>query len=643
MPGFVISITYICFEPYYSTPEKTYIRLNIPLRHIVYYSLIFNPLTPAIYHIEAIFKNFKRMIIENKIRRNQTKTLCDLFKYRVDNTPKDVAYTWFDEAKQNWQKITWLGVYQRFLEVRNALSEENLQPDDRIIIALPNGIEWIILEQAAMFLGLVVIALPHTESTANIHHIMDDTNAKLVFIKKGSDRHAIACYAESRDHQVKIIALEHQSHLSNDSVDLTFANWTKKTKLYQAKHAVINENTLATIIYTSGTTGKPKGVMHTHKSLLNNAFACIQKININRTDTLLSVTPLAYIMERIAGYYVPMIVGGSVTYGQGAGEILSDLKQSRASFLVTTPYILDCAFQCLMNNHATLQKTIAGYIDYQNGVSKFQLKFLLWPVLQKLLARTIKKEYLGNLKQIFCGGANLSGEVIALSKLLDIPLMQGYGLTEAGGIVSVNTKDHNQPYSMGTSLSNVTLHFAEDNEIIIKSNSLMSGYWQDKQLSKKMLLNHTLYTGDIGYFDKDFLFMTGRKSQMIILTNGRKISPQAIEAKILADRLFKNVLLYGDNQEKLTLICQLCEKAWPEFIEKYLPANKKSDEQTHALLSVRINTTLKSIPGHHHIDFVLPSFEQWSANNGLLNAQGKVIRNNVYRYYADELKAIYNG
>lgn len=583
------------------------------------------------------------MIIENKIRRNQITTLCDLFKHRVDKSPRDVAYSWFDKNTNDWKQITWLAMFQRFLKVRNALSEENLRPGDRIIIALPNNIEWIVVEQAAMFLGLIVVTLPHTESTANINHIMDDTNAKLVFIQKGSDRYTIACHAENQNHRVKIIALEHKTNLPNDSTDLTFKNWIKDTKLYRTKHAAINENTLATIIYTSGTTGKPKGVMHTHKSLLNNAFACAEKININRTDTLLSVTPLAYIMERVAGYYVPMLVGGSIAYGQGAGEILTDLKQSRASFLVTTPYILDCAFQCLTNKHSTLKKMLTDYIDYQNGVSKFRLKFLAWPVLQKLLTRTIKKEYLSSLKQIFCGGANLSGEVIALSRMLNIPLMQGYGLTEAGGIVSVNTKDHNQSYSMGTSLQNVTLHFADDNEIIIESDSLMTGYWNDDKLSEKTLVNRTLYSGDLGYLDKDYLYMTGRKSQTIMLTNGQKVSPQAIEKTLLTDHLFKNVLLYGNNREKLTLICQLCEKSWSEFVEKNMPVNNKADTHAYSLLSIRINTILKSLPGHHPINFILPSFEQWNAENGLVNAQGKVIRKNVYRYFADELEAIYKG
>ena len=576
-----------------------------------------------------------------KIQREQAQTLYDLFKARVDSTPYDPAYSFYDKDTQNWKNIRWVDAYKQFIKVRNALASEQLHTGDRILLALPNGINWITIEQAAHYLGIVVVALPATESAANINHIIDDVDPSLVFIDTDNYREAVSSHITNHNKKTKIISLNQRESNPESTYFNSWLSNNCRFSSFSSQEVCINKESLATIIYTSGTTGKPKGVMHSHNSLLNNAFACTEKINITRNDILLSVTPVSHIMERIAGYYAPMITGSSVAFSKAPGTVLEDLNETNASILISSPHIIDCSFQHLLSKHSFFRKTVDQYIDYLNGLDKYRLKFFIWPLVQKKLSKTIKKEFLGNLSQIFCGGSSLSNEVILAAKMLDIPLLQGYGSTEAGGIVSVNTTNEQQYRSVGKPLNNVTVELDEDQELILKSNSLMMGYWQNEESTKQAIIDGKLHTGDLARIENNFIHLTGRKSQLIQLANGTKVSPQPIEEKILTDRLFKKVSLFGANHEKLTLICQLCENTWAEFAAANNRPNKSTESRKHTLLSIRINTLLKSLPGHHYIDFILPTFETWDAENGLLNLQGEVNRENVEQFYSEELRGIY--
>ena len=575
-----------------------------------------------------------------KIQRRQIESLYDLFKARVDDTPLDIAYGYFNNDSKTWINVSWTEVFKRFLSVRNALASENLLTGDRILLALPNGIDWIIIEQAAHYLGLVVVALPNSESAARINHIIDDTETKIVFIANDACRETIQSHISAQNLNTKLISLDERKSHSDTTY---FHSWIAIKHHHSTEKPTISQHSLATIIYTSGTTGKPKGVMHTHDSLLNNAFACIEKIKITHADRLLSITPISHIMERVAGYYVPMITGASVFFSKKPETIIEDLQQTNASILITTPHTLDCAFNQVLSEYPFFQKTITQFIDYQNGQGKHLIKYLMWPLIQKLLSRKIKKHYIGNLNQIFCGGANLSSTLITASKSLNIPLLQGYGLTEAGGIVSVNTPDQQQIKSVGQPLKNASIELSNENEIIIKNDSLMTGYWRDEKLTQQCLIDGKLHTDDLAYLDRSYIHLTGRKSEQLQLSNGKKVSPQPIEDTILADRLFKNVSLYGESREKLTLVCQLCTKGWIEFLTNNNVSEDLTNARKRTLLSVRINTLLKKLPDHHFIDYILPTFDSWDTENGLLNAQGKVNRHNVESFYSRELKKIYEG
>jgi len=574
------------------------------------------------------------------IQRAKTETLYDLFKSRVDATPHDAAYVYFNKRTGAWVEMNWVETFRLFTHVRNALASEKLQIGDRILLVLPNSVEWVVIEQAAQHLGIVVVAMATAESAANINHIIDDTDASLVFINTDIYRETIQSHIFLHHPKTRLISLSEQA---DNSETTCFTRWIAKNRRFSAQTPQINKHALATIIYTSGTVGTPKGVMLTHNSLLNNAFACLERVNITSDDKLLSIIPVSHILERVAGYYAPMIAGASVSFSRGTGSTLHDLQQTNASILVATPHAMNLAFNQLLTKHPFLGKTIKQYLAYQNGLDEYRVKFIAWPLIRKLLSRTIKKQLLGRLRQIFCGGSALSSDIISIARLLNVPLFQGYGSTEAGGIISVNSPNQQQAESVGKTLNNANVFLNEQHELIIENNSLMLGYWRNKALSKQTLINGKLHTDDLARIDNSYIYLTGRTSEQLQLSTGKKVSPKPMEDKICADNLFENVSLYGENREKLTLVCQLCSDNWDKFIKTNHATNHLTESRKHALLSVRINTLLKTLPDHHFIDFIIPTFDSWNIENGLLSEDGKVNKANVEAFYAGELARVYGG
>jgi len=570
------------------------------------------------------------------LKRSEVSTLSSIFKARVDTSPKDEALRFFDSNAQQWKSTNWIDAYQQVIKVRDALLAENISVGDRVLIAIPNSPTWIYIEQAALNMGLVIVALPTSDSVSTIAHVADDIKAKIIFTDSDNKSHSLLSSNYIQQNDVPVVCYRKE----NENISATyFDSWrNQKSSSEDSIPTSVLENDLATIIYTSGSCEKPRGVKHSHKNIINNAFACLERIDVNSSDKMLSVTPISHCMERIAGYYVAMIAGASIIFPKSGDTILEDLTQSQATILVTAPHYLTRAYRRLFNNLSYGTKLIDQYLDYLHGTGKWRLKFLFWPIIRNKVEKKAKKLLLHQLKFVISGGSALPPKIVSLSNLLHLPLLEGYGLTEAGGVVSTNSISLNRPFSVGKPLCNAEVRLTFENELLVKSDSLMLGYWNDPKPDEPI---EWLETQDIVRLEDDYIFIDGRKNQTIHLSTGEAILPLPIERQLTQDSLFENVMLYGENQEKLSLFCQLNSEEWKVFLEKYAKRkelkSKEFTDRLHSILLVRINALLQSIPGRPHINFVFPTLEPWSVENGLLNAQGKVIKESVKYYFAKEI------
>jgi len=578
---------------------------------------------------------------KSALKRSNVTTLPTVFRSRVDTSPKNEAFRFFDTRIQCWKSINWIEAYQQMIQARNTLANENFQVGDRILLTMKNSPEWIYVEQAALYLGLVVVALPPNLPPGNICQIAEEVDAKIIFIDSDNIWHALQANTYLENNSVTVVCY---SQINEIHSAIYFKEWLQNKSIGKTETptSATNENSLATIIYTSGSCGRPKGVKHSHKNLINNAYACLDRIEVNDQDKMLSVTPISHCLERIAGYYVPMIAGATIVFPKNTDSILGDLAESKATILVTTPHRLDRAYKLLLDHLIISSNLVDQYLNYIHGTEKWRLKFLFWPIIRGIVESKAKNLLLNQLKFVISGGSALSPKIISLSKFLNLPVLQGYGLTEAGGVVSTNSINQNLVFSVGKALNNTQIRLSEDHELLIHNNSLMLGYWNDKK--SEIRPEDWLKTEDLVRLENDYLFIEGRKNETIHLSTGEAILPSPIEQQLRQDALFENVMLFGDNKESLSLFCQLNLDTWQTFRKKYAKRKELKSEiftdRLKSILLIRINAILQTVPGHPHIHLVFPTLDPWNLENGLLNAQGKVNKKAVEAFFDKDINLI---
>ena len=282
---------------------------------------------------------------------------------------------------------------------------------------------------------------------------------------------------------------------------------------------------LATILFTSGTTGEPRGVMLTHANLVANAVATIQAVEATSDETRLCILPLSHIYARTCDLYTWLVRGTKLVLAESRETILRDCQLAQPTAINAVPYFYQKVAE---------QLQAAGKADEPGA-------------LVNALG--------GKLKRCFCGGAGVSPAVERVFEQQKMPLLSGYGLTEASPVVSASSASNYRAGTVGQPLPNVEVELAAEGEILVRGPGVMRGYWQDDVATSEVLQEGWLRTGDLGEFDhKGNLKITGRKKEMIVLSTGKNISPGEIEKVLVGSPLIENVCVVGDGQKCLGAI-----------------------------------------------------------------------------------------
>lgn len=565
------------------------------------------------------------------LERAHVKTLPELFHKRVAQTPKQIAFQFFDESAANWRSITWRDLYKKSLSYRHALASEKLEKGSRVLLILENNIDWICLEQATLSLGLIVVAASPMDSLQSIRHIVQDCDPALLFVT--SDRFLESLQLTNKRCIVQDKLLPHSNVIE-------LKQWITDNERFPSQPAnSLRASDVASIIYNSGTNGKAKGVMLSHEAIINNAQACRENMLIMESDTLLNVTPLSHILSRVLDYYTAMLVGVPVVFNKALGKIDESVKKTHPTLMTCTPYILECAYSELLKRYPRLKNYIESYIDYKNGITGWKLSFLFWNMTRRSLQKNIRQNFLFSLRAIYTSGSLLSNKTRSLASILGLPIYQGYSRTEAGGVIAFNTPADNKPRSVGKVFDAESIKLTGDGSLLLKNDSLMLGYWKDTYLETILDEQGWLKTSDQGRMENGFLTLANPQSSVIQLANGHCVFPEPIENRLKDDSIFENVLIYGQDKVKLTAICQIATEKWQEFASNY-NVTSTNQERLQGILFTRINALLQTVPNSPRIDYILPTFDNWT-DEGFINAQGKVDRLLVETHYANQLDEIY--
>jgi long-chain acyl-CoA synthetase len=590
------------------------------------------------------------------ISPEQAGTLHELFLERARRTPDKVAYRYFQQNV--WLDITWREMLGEVARWQAALLRENMAAGDRVAIMLRNCPQWVMFEQAAMSLGLVVVPLYTVDRPDNIAYIVNDAQVKVLLFETDEQWQALRTVIGQLGCVQRLVSLDKAS--GNEEPRLQCADeWLPQQAMPQPERERKRDE-LATIMYTSGTTGKPKGVMLSHHNIVFDAYAGLQTFPASTHDIWLSFLPLSHAFERTVGYYMSMMAGSMVAYARSIPLLADDLKIIRPTILVTVPRIFERIYNAI---HTKLEEapplqhklfTLAVDVgwdrfEYQQGRGAWSPRLLLWPVLKHLVADKVMDRLGGRLHLSISGGAALPPKVSRLFIALGLPLVQGYGLTETSPVVSVNRIDNNYPASIGPPLPGIEVRIGEQNALLVKGPCNMLGYWHNPEATHAMIdADGWLNTGDTARISETgHIYITGRLKEIIVMSNGEKVPPANIEAAILRDRLFDQVMVYGEGHPALVVLAVVNPEQWQAFAQQVgvradMPESLHDTRVEQQVLQ-RIEEQIKEFPGYAKVRRVLLLTEPWSIENGMLTPTLKIKRAEVAGKFAGQIERLYEG
>ena len=597
----------------------------------------------------------------------QLKTLNQFVPARAKIAPHTEALRQFDRRSNSWERISYRDLDERIQQWRKAFCKLGLQRGDRVAILLPNGVDAICCDQAVLANGCVPVPLHAIDTAGSSAFIIADSQASVLVTNRQSRWDAIYLTHTVMPNLRHVIFTEESSPESRqDGVQQwDLESWLATGHGVTELPAAPNEEDLAAIVYTSGTTGRPKGVMLTHKNVVSNVINTLKTVSPRPGDVFLSFLPLSHTFERMAGYYLALGMGCTIVFTRSIQQLAEDFRIVRPNVIISVPRIYERIYAKVQNKLARESKFVRFLFSWavEVGWRRFCRKYglpitegsfafldpIVWPILERLVSKTLLNQFGGQLRIAISGGAALNSKVAKAFCGLGLPIIQGYGMTESSPIIAGNSLSYNHPSTVGKPLPQTQVRLGEDNEIQVSSPSVMKGYWNRPQATREAFTEDGwLKTGDVGEFDSEgFLRIVGRIKEIIVTSTGEKVPPADLELAIEIDPLFEQAYVIGENRPFISTIVVLNKEEWRKLAET-LDLDPNDPESLMAAVTrnailKRIKSAVKDFPQYALPRNVYMTLEPWTIENGLLTPTLKLKRKVLAEKFAPQIQALYAG
>lgn len=588
-------------------------------------------------------------------------TLPQLLVNSVERYGEREALRQFDKETKSWHSLSYAQLMARVMEWRRAYAAMNFERGTRIGILMPNSIDHACADQAALANGLVPVPLHAIDTPGASAFILSDSRAQVLVTNKLTRWKQIQAAGGDLQDLTAVIITEDEV---DDETGMVrgLSEW-----LAAGTHVVElpegpKEDDLAGIVYTSGTTGRPKGVMLTHGNIVSNVKATLECVFPQVGDIFLSFLPLSHTFERTAGYYLALATGCTIAYNRSVLLLADDLKTIRPTVIISVPRVYERIFARV---HDKLKKSRPaarylfdwaveiGWRDFcrrnhlpVEHTGRAWLDGLMRPLVRKV-SSTLLDQFGGRLRIAISGGAALSSKVARTFCGLGLPIIQGYGMTEASPIIAGNNRTLNQPNTVGKPFNNVEVRLGEGDEIQIKGPSITRGYWNRPDATADAFTEDGWFrTGDVGGFNElGLLSIKGRIKEIIVTSTGEKVPPADLEAAIETDPLFSQCYVIGENRPYLSLITVVNPDEWASFakscgVDPADPASLDNPSVKTAALK-RAKTAAGEFPHYALPRAVVLTQEPWTIENGLITPTLKLKRGPLSKKFANVIAQLY--
>lgn len=449
-----------------------------------------------------------------------------------------------------YRPITYNQMRSQVADLATTLSGAGLEKGDRVAIVGENRTEWAVAYLAAVTSGFVAVPIDKDLNEREIRHILSVSGARVLIASADYLRFLAEDRSELSSTEV-VISMEQERHGSDMGFEEALA--LGHNAISEGQHwysdATVSPGDLAVLIFTSGTTGASKGVMLTHGNLAQNVVGTAFHVAISHDDVLLSVLPLHHTYEATAGFLTALYQGATICYAENLRRIAENLKETRASVMLGVPALFEAIYRRIQTGVEEKGKKKFAFAKGLAAVSETLLRVNL----RRTLFKALHDKFGGNLRLLISGGAAINPAVSKGYRELGISFIQGYGMTEYSPIIAVNRTDSFKDGSVGFALPHTEVRIVDD-EIVVRGPSQMLGYYKNPAATKEALRDGWLYTGDLGYIDKDgFLFINGRRKSVIVTPNGKNVYPEEIEILLNESPFVLESLVWGGPEEDPSL------------------------------------------------------------------------------------------
>lgn len=577
-------------------------------------------------------------------------TIFSLLTNRVARDPEDVIAQWQDEGTRQWHDVKAQEMLDRVRSVAKGMLGLGVKPGSMVLIYSATCYEWGVVDFACAAIGAVSVPIYETDSARQASAIVADT-------------HPVIAFAGDEDHASVLEELRHQgeeiSYVFNfaahglDAV-VEFGQSVEDEVLHRAISHVRPDD-MSTIVYTSGSTGKPKGAMLSHRNFTHIVFAGYDVLDemLYQPSRLLLFLPLAHCFARYI-QYVAIGAQGVIGYVSDSKRLLADLRGFKPTYLLGVPRVFEKVY------NAASQKAGAGirgrifaqafkhfvqwskdevFSGHHTLAARFQHLFYM-----RTVGTSIRSALGPNLKYLACGGAPMNADLAHFfNGFDDITFIQGYGMTETAAPCVVNFEDANEVGSVGRPGPGIAIKLAEDDEVMIKGPNVFLGYYKQPELSEEVLdAEGWLHTGDIGQInDEGFLFITGRKKDIIITAGGKNISPAPIEDGISVCPIVSHTVLVGDGKPFIAALITL----EPDMLRSWLQAQSMDanmpldaiarNDAVRAYIQQFIDQANSSVSRAESVRKFIVLDNDFNQEDGTLTPSMKVVRPKVLERYED--------
>jgi len=522
-----------------------------------------------------------------------------------------------------WEDVTAAEVAERAARWQAAFRREGYAPGDRIALVVRNGVQWVALDQAALGLGLVVVPLYVDDNADNVAWCVEHARARLLVVDGSRMAEALRRLGD-RYALPPVVVLRADESEPGATAD----RWLPEAdRPFEVRD--VAPDALATICFTSGTAGRPKGVMLSHRNIGANVAMCAATAMARPDDRFLSVLPLSHMFERTGGYYLPLSIGAQVAFARSIAHLPDDLRTQAPTVMFAVPRIfekfaarIDQTLAGSSRRKRLFDACVARGWRVEQGRARLRDRLML-RALRRLVAKPILARLGGRLRLVVVGGAALDPALARTFIGLGLPMLQGYGMTEASPVISVNVLGDNVPDTVGRPLDGVDVKLAGNGELLVRGESVMLGYWRDEEATRAAIDGAGwLHTGDLAEIRDGRIVIHGRAKDIIVLSNGEKLPPQDVEFAILHDPIFEQAMLIGEGRPYVVL----------------LAVSQETDERK---LVRRANEQLKAFPRWVRVRRVVATREPWGVDNGLLTPTQKLKRPMLVARFKDRIDAAY--